>query len=211
MPVRDGDPKTRILRAAMGCFAEKGYAATTITDIEIAAGLSPGAGGTYRHFPNKQAILEAAIDAELASNDELLAPVPATLEGAARGGLQQLDGQRDLTRVLFRDLDRFPELQRRVVERLIHGPYRVIAERTAAVAPGVDADAVAVIMLGALVNVKVMQAMVGATPAGVSEERLVATWARMYELMIREGESRPTRSSKRNESAKRSNRKATQT
>lgn len=194
MTLDDDGPKGRIVRAALKCFAEKGYSATTIADIEVAAGLSRGAGGTYRHFPSKQAMLEAAIDAELASNDEALAPVPTSLEHAARDGLEQLDRQRDLTRVLFRDLDRFPDLQRRVVERLVQGPYRVVAERTAAVAPGVDAEAVAVIMIGALVNVKVIEAMVGATPGGVSEQRLVATWARVYELILRDGlvESQPS-------------------
>lgn len=211
MATREGDPKHRILRAALKCFAEKGFSATTITDIEVAAGLSPGAGGTYRHFPTKRAILEAAIDAELALNDDVLAPIPTSLEGAARDGLEQLDHQRDLARVLFRDLDKFPELQRRVVERLVQGPYRLVAERTAAVAPRIDAEAVAVIMVGALVNVKVIEAMVGATPGGVSEERLIATWARMYELMIREGNGESTASVRSKQPAKRPNRQATPT
>jgi len=182
-----GDPKDRILRAAMACFAEKGYAATSMADIEAAAGFVPRTGGTYRHFRSKQAILEAAIDAELTRNDEALAPPPATLDGAARSGLAQLDEQRALMRVLFRDLDRFPELLARVADRLIQAPYRLVAERTAAVAPTADAEAIAAIMIGALVNYKVIETMVGERPAGISEDRLVAAWARLYQLAIEDG------------------------
>jgi AcrR family transcriptional regulator len=183
------NPKSRILNAAMTCFATKGYAATTMADIEAAAGFAPRTGGTYRHFRSKQAILEAAIDAHLAVNDEVLAPVPTSLEGAARDGLAQLDQQRELMKVLFRDLDQFPQLMARVVDRLIQGPYRVVAERTAAVAPRVDAEAVATVMIGALVNFKVIEAMVGVRPGGVSEERLIATWAQLYGLLLKEGMS----------------------
>lgn len=50
----------------------KGYSATTIADIEAASGLTPGAGGTYRHFGSKREILHAAIDAALAQSDAIL-------------------------------------------------------------------------------------------------------------------------------------------
>lgn len=171
----------------MQCFGDKGYAATTMSEIEAAAGLVPRTGGTYRHFSSKQAILEAAIEDELAANDEVLAPVPETLEGAARDGLAQLDRQRNLTRVMFRDLDQFPDLMASVVERLIRGPYRLVAERTEAVAPGVDGEAMAAVMVGALVNYKVIEAMVGERPGGVDEDRLVTAWAHLYGLLLKDG------------------------
>lgn len=173
----------------MQCFADKGDAATTMADIESAAGLVPRTGGTYRHFPSRQAILEAAIDAELAQNDDVRAPEPTSLADAARGGLAQLDRQRNLTRVLFRDLDRFPALMTRVIERLIRGPYRLVAERTAAVAPGVDSEAMETIMVGALVNYKIIETMVGERPGRVDEDRLVAAWAHLYGLLIKDGAS----------------------
>jgi AcrR family transcriptional regulator len=106
------DPRSRILHAAMRCFASKGYAATTMADIEAAAGFSPRAGGTYRHFDSKRAILESLIESVLEQSDDVLASVPTSLEGAARDGLAQLDRHRDLMQILFRDLDQFPELQK---------------------------------------------------------------------------------------------------
>ena len=179
--------RDRILDAGLECFGEQGYASTTIADIEAAAGLAPGTGGTYRHFASKQAILEGVIERELAANDDALAPVPTSLEGAARDGLAQLDRQRNLTRILFRDLDRFPELMADVVERLIRGPYRLVAERTAVVAPRVDAEALASIMVGALVNYKVIETMVGERPGNVDEDRFVKAWAHLYGLLIKDG------------------------
>ena len=179
--------RQQIIDAAMQCFGDKGYSATTMADIEAAAGLVPRTGGTYRHFTSKQAILEAAIGDELAVNDEVLAPVPTSLEDAARDALAQLDRQRNLTRVLFRDLDQFPELLTEVVERLIRGPYRLVAERTNAVAPDIDGEAIAAIMVGALVNYKVIEAMVGERPGGVDEARLVDAWAHVYGLILKDG------------------------
>lgn len=50
----------------------KGYSATTIADIEVASGLTPGARGNYRHFGSKREILDAAIDAALSQSDAIL-------------------------------------------------------------------------------------------------------------------------------------------
>ena len=178
------DSRGRVVAAAMGCFAAKGYSATTIADIEEAAGLKPGAGGTYRHFSSKREILDAVIDAALAQSDEVLAPAPSSLEGAARDALAQLDRQRDLMGLMLRDLDQFPELQRKVIRRLVTGPIRLVAARTAAVAPHVDAEATAFLLFGALVNVKVIEILGGRAQIGVSRKRLVAAWAHLYRSML---------------------------
>lgn len=165
-------------------FATKGFAATTMADIEEASGFVPRTGGTYRHFRSKQAILEAAIDAELTRNEEGLAPDPTSPEETARQGLAELDQQRDLMRVLFRDLDRFPDLLERTVDRLIDGPYRLSAERIRAVAPDVDAEAMAAIFLGSLVNFKVIEHLLGTRPGDVSDDRLVDAWAQLLWLLV---------------------------
>ncbi len=47
----------RLLEAAAGAFANKGYAATTTRDIASRAGLSPA--GVYVHFDSKEALLHA--------------------------------------------------------------------------------------------------------------------------------------------------------
>lgn len=168
----------------MRCFASKGYRATTMADIEEAAGLKPGAGGTYRHFASKRAILEAVIDAALAEGDEVLAPAPLSLEAAARDALVQLDRHRDLMGLMLRDLDQFPDLQTKVIKRLVTGPIRLVAERTAAVSAHVDADALAVLLVGALVNVKVMEMLGRGSLIRVSQKRLIDAWAHLYRSSV---------------------------
>ena len=178
------DPSGRVVAAAMRCFASKGYRATTMADIEEAAGLKPGAGGTYRHFASKRAILDAVIDAALAERDEVLAPAPLSLEAAARDALVQLDRHRDLMGLMLRDLGQFPDLQTKVIKRLVTGPIRLVAERTAAVAPQLDADALAVLLVGALVNVKVMEMLGRGSRIRVSQKRLVDAWAHLYRSSV---------------------------
>lgn len=175
----------RILDAAMDCFARKGFSGTTVADIEAAAGFSPRAGGTYRHFPSKRAMLEAAIDRATSASDDELAPEPTSLEAAAEDGLAELDRHRSLMRVMFRDLDQFPDLMDRVVDRLLEGPCRLVAERTAAVAPDVDAEAVALLLIGGLINYKVIETLVGKRPASIDEDRVVKAWASLYEAAVR--------------------------
>jgi AcrR family transcriptional regulator len=179
-----GDQRERVVAAALARFAAKGYSATTIADIEAASGLTPGAGGTYRHFRSKREILDAVIDAALAQSDAILAPPPESLEGAARDAFAQLDQQRDLMALMLRDLDQFPDLQRKVIDRLLTGPIRVVAERTAAIAPQVDADALALLLVGALVNVKVIEMLSGRSQPRISQKRLVAAWAHLYRSAI---------------------------
>jgi AcrR family transcriptional regulator len=176
------DPKRRILRAAMRCFADKGYAATTMADIERAAGFQPRTGGTYRHFKSKYAILDAALDAELRAMHEAKEATPtdpASVLDTARLALQTLDGQRDLMKVLFRDLDAFPELFERMSEQLVQSTYRETADRIAAMSPEADADAIAAVTVGSLVNFKIIQAFTGRTPNDVDDERFAQAWTRI--------------------------------
>lgn len=174
------DSRARVVAAALSCFAAKGYGAATIADIEQAAGLSPGAGGTYRHFTSKREILDAVIETALAQPDAELAPLPESLTDAAQAALDQLDRQRDLMALMLRDLDQFPDLQRKVINRLMTGPIRLVAERTATVAPHVDAEAIALLLVGALINVKVVEMLGGRRQVKISNKRIVAAWADLY-------------------------------
>src|SRR6201992_2514610 len=49
----------------MRLFSEQGYQATSISQIEKAAGLVPGCGALYNHFKTKDALLIAGIDRQL--------------------------------------------------------------------------------------------------------------------------------------------------
>jgi AcrR family transcriptional regulator len=46
----------------MRLFSDKGFEATSVAQIEAAAGLAAGSGALYRHFKSKDALLTAGID-----------------------------------------------------------------------------------------------------------------------------------------------------
>lgn len=81
MPYQGGGCSTRdrILAEALNLFSTRGYRGTRVQDIEEAAGLSPGAGGFYRHFRSKREVLETALEhyAEQATYSETT-PRPTT-------------------------------------------------------------------------------------------------------------------------------------
>lgn len=176
------EARRRILRAAVTCFAARGYAATTIADIEEAAGLSVGAGGTYRHFASKHAMLEAVIDAAVNVPDDEIAPPSDDIERVAHDMLDYMNT--DMLRIYLRDLDDFPEQRRRINERTINTSYRVVAGRIAANDPTIDAEAAAAVILGSLINFRVNEALIGDDANGVSRERFVKTWAAIYRSLL---------------------------
>lgn len=81
---------------AMRLFGENGYAATSVAQIEEAAGLRPGAGGLYAHFRSKEALLRAGLEALLTPEPDLplpgqSAPVGQALPAAAPSQPTQTD------------------------------------------------------------------------------------------------------------------------
>ncbi|TSD84582.1 TetR/AcrR family transcriptional regulator [Mycobacterium sp. KBS0706] len=85
---RREEKRRRILEAADGCFARRGFHATSMAEICEAAGMS--AGNLYRYFPSKEAMIAALVDAEreetaalfrrVEDSDDPLAAVTALLE-----------------------------------------------------------------------------------------------------------------------------------
>ncbi len=57
--------RERLVTEAMRLFGEQGYRATSVAQIEGAAGLAAGSGALYHHFSSKKSLLEAGIDRQL--------------------------------------------------------------------------------------------------------------------------------------------------
>lgn len=62
--------RREILRAATRCFVRHGFHQTTMDQICVTAGLSPGA--VYRYFRSKHAIIESIAGTELAVVEQLI-------------------------------------------------------------------------------------------------------------------------------------------
>ena len=183
-PTRD-----RILDAAMALFGQRGYRGTTVGAIEQAAGLAPRRGGLYRHFPSKQEVFKAAVAryaSKFRSLEDLLEVLDfddehATLTQLARFALAGLAAEADLFRLLQRDGPDFPDLAMLVHSQLVQRGYDfAVAVFTRLLQahglPVADVDALAAIALGSLVHFREDEALYGKTPAGATEEQLVATW-----------------------------------
>lgn len=108
-----------VAEAALTLFAKHGYRETSIGDIEEAAGLTRRAGGFYRHFPSKEAVLidsvrrmAAQMTADIRLPEILAQPsVRAELMFVARKLLDHASEYRSLRLLLQREMPRMPALR----------------------------------------------------------------------------------------------------
>jgi AcrR family transcriptional regulator len=185
-----GEPKReRIVREATRQFAEKGYERTTVADIQAASGLSPNAGGLYRHFSSKEALLEEAVLRVITSfegraqklGQDIDSDVDAFLQMVGQAVLDDFAEERDSVRIVLRDLDQFPHLQAAFRERRLRPSFKGLsAWLQAQVEAGRlrehDSDATAVLILGSLIFVRITEALMGEPPVRVADSRLLKAW-----------------------------------
>lgn len=189
--------RERILTEGMRLFGEQGYRATSVAQIEAAAGLSPGSGSLYKHFRSKRELLEAGLDAILSDRDT---PVPAAtdhptdttavLHDTVVAGFARLEQDRDLSRLLFRDLDAFPEILTRFgteeIARIQQDTARLLARLSADsdTASTTDWEAIAVIVQGAATHFWLLEDLFGDHPADVSRTRFVEALVRLAAIAV---------------------------
>ncbi len=184
---RPAPTRERILDAAVDLFGRRGFSATSVGDIERAAGLTPRAGALYKHFPSKVALLEAAVERRSRAVDELEPLVAAA--GRAEGGLPMLarlafieiGRDQDVLRIVMREGENFPELRDRFYDRIVRRGHEQTVELLRRLAgPGpreIDMEALAAVLLGSLINYHVLGTLFGRPAAGVTEERFLEAWA----------------------------------
>lgn len=176
------DTRTRILAAALDLFGRQGFAATSIAQIEEAAGLSPGSGALYRHFPSKEAMLSIGVRERIESRNGLIpkmdappsgVPVEAVLRSIAELAFDRLEDERDISRILVHDLAERPELlgffrdaEVRTNHASLVGALQQLLPRTE------DPEALAAILIDAVSHYWLVADLFGGThPTGVPRER----------------------------------------
>jgi len=180
--------RERILVAARALFAEQGYRGTSVGDVEKAAGLVPRRGALYKHFASKEELLRAvmaqhseavgAIHARVTAGE--LRPIDQ-LELLGRWGLEELRREHELTRIVMKEGDRFPELAAAFREAIVAPGHRLatswiemhIAE-TGAHLP--DPEALASVLLDSLVGFTLQETLFGAAAGGVDDARFLEAW-----------------------------------
>ena len=179
-PTRD-----RLLDEAMRLFGERGYEATSVAEIERSAGLTPGAGGLFHHFRNKEAVLVAGIErhlARLAAVRQIRGAIPplgnlrAELTLVARYIFVELEEEQELLRVLISEGRHRPELLSGAVEQIVRGTFDEFAGLLAR--SGVTPVGAA-LALGALIAVASAELLLGQTPIQADHEEVIATWVDM--------------------------------
>jgi AcrR family transcriptional regulator len=187
--------RERIVSEALRLFAERGYAATSVAEIEAASGLSPGAGGLYRHFRSKEEVLAAAVREHITRTSKQVSvtfqhasgiqdkPLVDRLRLAASMGMGKMREEADLIRVLFRDLDKFPNLVAEMREGIVNPLYDMITKWLSAQPEmaGIDEDwdAIALALGGSIVNYWLASDALHEPPQRVDEERFIDAWARL--------------------------------
>jgi TetR/AcrR family transcriptional regulator, cholesterol catabolism regulator len=92
---KTSERRDALVQIAAELFAERGYRATTVRHIGVAAGVLSGS--LYHHFDSKESILDELLSSYLA---ELL----GTYRGIASAGGSPADTLRELVRASFRSL-----------------------------------------------------------------------------------------------------------
>lgn len=174
--LRRGNTRERILDAAFDVFAEMGFTGATISEVERRVGLAVGTGSLYRHFPTKAALLQAAVEhevarrrAEIEQARSALSYVADPVERRMRAYEQILrDIQRfdRLIRLMLTEGDRVPEL-REAIWAAVQRPE----------VPGTPngAEAVDAVAMAALGGYHLFSIMQGRPFNGVEQERFVRT------------------------------------
>lgn len=189
-----------LLAEGMRLFGEQGYVSTSVAQIERAAGLSPGSGSLYKHFGSKEELLAEGLERLLSGGQDLagrLAPRassdPSELTGqlaeVARAALRRMDEDRDLSRLLFRGLDAFPDLLRRFGDGEIGRFQRATAAMLAELAgdrdEAYDWEAIAAVLQGATAHYWLLTDLFGRHPTGVDEDRYVTAAATLTAAFLR--------------------------
>lgn len=184
--------RERILDSALRLFADRGYEATSIGEIEIDAGLAPRSGGLYKHFPSKRALIDAALAERFGQMDvidervELIPPgdLRGELELLARLALDELESEHELCRLVMKEGERFPELADAFHAGIVERGHRIasawLANRSAALELELaDIEATAQVLTDALVGYALQHHIFGERTTRVERERFVAAWVRL--------------------------------
>jgi AcrR family transcriptional regulator len=182
----------RLLAAAMRLFSEKGYERTSVGEIQEDAGLTFGSGALYKHFPSKEAVLAEGVErfVESARNERKLlgdldaVPIESALKVIAEHAVVSFSRDKDALRIVWRDLENFPQLQEKVRTERIRSTFDDFStwlehQRDLGRLQSHDSRAMAAVALGSLAFFQILQFLMHDTPAGIDEDRFVTAWTQL--------------------------------
>jgi AcrR family transcriptional regulator len=174
----------------MRLFGERGYDATSVAEIERSAGLTPGAGGLFHHFRNKEAVLAAGIERHLARLEAVrhirsaippLGDVRAELTLVARYVFLELEEEQELLRVLISEGRQRPHVLSGAVDQVVRGTFKEFA---ALVGRSGVTEVGAALALSSLVAFASAELLLGQAPVDADREEVIVTWVEMVMGLI---------------------------
>lgn len=184
-----GSTKQRLLDEGMRLFAERGYRATTVADIQESCGLTGGSGALYQHFRSKRALLEQGVRGFLAETGASRTALMEALPDDPRGALAAiLDAvwaamvdHTAVNRVILRELEQFPDLLEEAWVGLLDALYvELTTWLEAQLALGrvhvTDPQATAAVLLASLTYYRILDALIAKVPGDVGPEAFAAAW-----------------------------------
>lgn len=190
-PTRD-----RLVSEAMRLFSAKGFEATSVSQIEAAAGLAPGSGALYRHFKSKDALLDAGIDRQLDRRRAMrdiralfagLGDLHAELTALGRYLLGVVDEEIELLQVAARTpAGQSPRLDT-AYAALVDGLNAELADWIAAWAPALaehDRAVLAAVGVNAILGARFNTSLFRAPEARIADERYLTEWTTLLATRI---------------------------
>ncbi|GFG62611.1 TetR family transcriptional regulator [Mycobacterium kubicae] len=181
--------RDRLLAAALKLFADKGYGATSVADIQRASGLAPGSGALYKHFASKRDLLEAAVAHRMNSivdaREQYDAGQPASVEDAVRTAGQLIwnnfKQSEDLLKVMLREPDQLGDLDEKTWQVITDNAYQRFADELARLNRSgrtniPDPEAAAAVAIGSLSYAATLQALTGRSPGNIDDDRYFEAW-----------------------------------
>lgn len=191
-PTRD-----RLVSEAMRLFSSKGFEATSVSQIEAAAGLAAGSGALYHHFKSKEALLDAGIDRQLDRRRAMhdiralfagLGDLNAELTALGRYLLAVVDEELELLQVAARTpAGRSPRLDT-AYAALVDGLNAELGEWISAWAPERSPQQVKVLAalgINSILGARLETRLFGQLEARVSDEEYLAEWTATLAARVR--------------------------
>jgi AcrR family transcriptional regulator len=188
--------RDRLLDAALDLFASRGYERTTVGDIEAAAGFTARGGTLYKHFASKEAVLEAAVDRQVSQVTGARAIIDLLPLGDLRAEtvlvfrylFAEIARYEAITALIEKESASVPALGQRFWDEIAEPGYHLGAQlldrQLNKDGPGGwDAEALAVLLIGATVNFRRAQWTFGQLALDVEEERLIQVIARVLQTL----------------------------
>ena len=189
--------RERLVNEAMRLFSAKGFEATSVSQIEAAAGLAAGSGALYHHFKSKEALLDAGIDRQLDRRQAMrdiralfagLGDLHAELTVLGRYLLTVIDEEIELLQIAARTPAGRSSRLDTAYAALVDGLNAELGDWIAAWAPAMaeeDRDVVAALAVNALLGPRVATSLFNQSVPRVPDDRYLSEWTALIANRIR--------------------------